>query len=59
MICASRYTPTDCRSVSCAIIIIGDIAASDIREVARLGLPLAHKPISTEQLRELLAATLA
>jgi CheY-like chemotaxis protein len=41
-----------------AIIITGDSAAGDIRQVSQLGLPLAHKPVSAEHLRGLIADTL-
>src|SRR5262245_38262618 len=41
-----------------AIIITGDIAAGDIQQLSRLGLPLAHKPVSPEQLRRLVIQTL-
>ena len=42
-----------------AIIITGDIAATELRQVVELGLPLAHKPISAEQLRQLIEETMA
>lgn len=42
-----------------AIILTGDIAATELRQVVALGLPLAHKPISADQLRVLIAETVA
>ena len=42
-----------------AIIITGDIAATELRQVVELGLPLAHKPISAEQLHQLIAETMS
>lgn len=42
-----------------SIIITGDIAATELRQVVTLGLPLAHKPISADQLRLLIAETLS
>lgn len=42
-----------------AIIITGDIAATELRQVVALGLPLAHKPIGAEQLRALISETMA
>ena len=42
-----------------AIIITGDIAADELRQVTAIGLPLAHKPISADQLRQLIAQTVA
>ena len=42
-----------------AIVITGDISAGDLLQVSEHGLPLAHKPLSAEQLRKLMAETLA
>ena len=42
-----------------AIIITGDIAAEELRQVTALGLPLAHKPISAENLRQLIIETIS
>jgi two-component system, sensor histidine kinase len=42
-----------------AIVITGDIAAEDLRQVTGLGLPLAHKPISAQHLKILILDTLA
>jgi two-component system, sensor histidine kinase len=42
-----------------AIIITGDIAAEDLRQVTALGLPLAHKPISAEHLKKLIVDTIS
>lgn len=42
-----------------AIIITGDLAAEELRQVTVLGLPLAHKPISAEHLRQLIIETIA
>ena len=42
-----------------AIVISGDISAGDLLQVSEHGLPLAHKPLSAEQLRKLMAETLA
>ena len=42
-----------------AIIITGDIAASELRQVTQMGLPIAHKPISAEQLQQLIIETVS
>ena len=42
-----------------AIIITGDIAAEELRQVTALGLPLAHKPISADHLKNLIIDTLS
>ena len=42
-----------------AIIITGDIAASELRQVTQMGLPMAHKPISAEQLQQLIITTVS
>jgi two-component system, sensor histidine kinase len=42
-----------------AIIITGDLAADELRQVTELDLPLAHKPISAELLRQLIIDTIS
>ena len=42
-----------------AIVITGDLAAEELRQVTELGLPLAHKPISAENLRQLIIDTIS
>ena len=42
-----------------AIVITGDLAAEELRQVTELGLPLAHKPISAENLRQLIIETMS
>ena len=41
-----------------AIIITGDIAANELQQVAESGFPLAHKPISAENLKLLIQSSL-
>ena len=42
-----------------AIIITGDLAADELRQVTELDLPLAHKPVSAELLRQLIIDTIS
>ena len=42
-----------------AIVITGDIAANELQQVVDSGFPLAHKPISAENLKLLVQTTLA